>query len=121
MALEIGAELVAGGYYNLGLTREQARELMFHYLGLLKEAHGADALQSIRNIAPVISEALRSVRGIRRQSDQGQSHPSFRGGPEEQGGIRRGIQPNIPGPLRSIFRRSSERHAEAVAAKLSAE
>jgi hypothetical protein len=113
IASEIGAHLAAGQFQQLGLTRDEAKELAFLYFSLVAQVHGAAKLQQgLSRVAPMVIEALREKgtrrqtaddtgRGTPRPGDGRERGPAGTRGAEGPQSLRSGLRPDLPALERS--------------------
>lgn len=94
IAAEIGAHLAAGPEHwrRLGLSREEAKQLLRRYVQALRGRHGAKAEEAIRRIAPQLEEVLDATDQIEQNLDSLVRAQQSRAGGE----LRPGVRPTVP-------------------------
>ena len=98
IAAEIGAHLAGGQWEAIGLDRDQAKALWFHYTTLLGKQHGRNALQAMRNIAPMLREALNeAIEHAERETDRSESPQGDRSSEAGQSRLRQSIRRDVSG------------------------
>ncbi len=111
-SVEIGADLAAGEFQRLGLTREQGRTLARVYFGALRAEHGDAAVDRIvdTGIVPAIAREAKERAGTRQEStvrpagpntggagaDQAQYALRDSGVEGDQEGVRRLVRQDLP-------------------------
>jgi N12 class adenine-specific DNA methylase len=95
LALEIGAHLAGGQWAELGLDREEAKQLWFEYLSALEREHGPRALQVADNVAPMLRGALREAER-RRGNETAPGQPTEGPGGAEDGEGPSSDRPDAP-------------------------